>query len=130
MSEMGDKLKLFLTRYIGFAAVGLICVIYIWSEFLNIEESGKTMHAIIFDGATAFAAGISIQVMCSTMGILHGRNDPSVNEAEKNHEKAVQEVSEANGVDALNDWCRDENLRNKRFQIFKRYNSNSSKTRV
>lgn len=116
MSEMGDKLKVFFSRYVGFLAVGLICVVYVWSDFLNIEETGKTAHAIIFDGATAFAAGISIQVMCATLGIMQGRSDPAVSAAEKAHEKAVQEVSEADGMDALNDWCRDENLKNKRFQ--------------
>lgn len=116
MSELGDKIKIFMTRYVGFAAVALICAIYVWSEFLNIEETGKTVHAIIFDGAAAFAAGISIQVMCSTLGIFWGRSDPGVSAAEKEHEQTVKEVSDANGMDALNDWCREENDRNKRFQ--------------
>lgn len=116
MSEMSDKLKVFFSRYIGFLAVGLICAIYVWSEFLNIEETGKTIHAILFDGATSFAAGIGIQIMCSTLGILWGRSDPSVCAAEKAHEQAVREVSEADGMDELNDWCREENQRNKRFQ--------------
>jgi hypothetical protein len=116
MTEIGDKIKIFMTRYVGFAAVALICAIYVWSEFLNIEETGKTVHAIIFDGAAAFAAGISIQVMCSTLGIFWGRSDPGVSAAEKEHEQTVKEVSDANGMDALNDWCREENDRNKRFQ--------------
>lgn len=116
MSEIGDKIKIFMTRYVGFAAVALICAIYVWSEFLNIEETGKTVHAIIFDGAAAFAAGISIQVMCSTLGIFWGRSDPGVSAAEKEHEQTVKEVSDANGMDDLNDWCRAENDRNKRFQ--------------
>lgn len=116
MSEIGDKIKIFMTRYVGFAAVALICAIYVWSEFLNIEETGKTAHAIIFDGAAAFAAGISIQVMCSTLGIFWGRSDPGVITAEKEHEQTVKEVSDANGMDDLNDWCREENDRNKRFQ--------------
>ena len=116
MSEIGDKIKIFMTRYVGFAAVALICAIYVWGEFLNFEETGMTVHAIIFDGATAFAAGISIQVMCSTLGIFWGRSDPGVSAAEKDHEQAVNEVSDANGMDALNDWCREENDRNKRFQ--------------
>lgn len=116
MSEIGDKIKVFMTRYVGFLAVALICAIYVWSEFLNIEETGKTAHAIIFDGATAFAAGISIQVMCANMGILWGRSDPGVRDAERDHEGAVREVSDVDGMDALNDWCRGENNRNKRFQ--------------
>lgn len=116
MSEIGDKIKVFMTRYVGFMAVALICVIYVWSEFLNIEESGKTVHAIIFDGATAFAAGISIQTMCSNNGILWGRNDSGVSAAEREHESAVREVSDINGMDDLNDWCRLENDKNKRFQ--------------
>lgn len=116
MSEIGDKIKIFMTRYIGFMAVAMICAIYVWSEFLNIEESGKTAHAIIFDGATAFAAGISIQIMCANIGILWGRSDSSVKEAERDHEGAVREVSDMDGMDALNDWCQGENNKNKRFQ--------------
>ena len=116
MSDMSDKIKVFLSRYVGFLAVGLICAIYVWSEFLNVEETGKTVHAIIFDGATSVAAGLAIQFMCSTLGILQARSDPGVIAAEKDHATAVGEVSKLDGMDALNDWCTQENRKNLRFQ--------------
>jgi len=116
LSEIGDKVKVFMFRYVGFLSVALICAIYVWSSFLNIEETGKTAHAILFDGFTAFAAGISIQVMCANLGILWGRSDPGVAAAEREHETAVREVSEIDGMDLLNDWCRGQNEKNKRFQ--------------
>lgn len=116
MNEMSEKIKLFFSRYVGFLAVAMICVVYIWCEFLYIGKTGKTVHAILFDGATAFAAGIGIQMALSALGISKGHREKDVIEAERQHEEAVREVVTLNGMDSLNDWCRAENTKNKRFQ--------------
>ena len=47
MSDIGDKIRVFFMRYIGFAGVAIVCVVYVWSAFVDLEETGKSVRAII-----------------------------------------------------------------------------------
>lgn len=116
MSEIGDKLRVFLMRYVGFAGVAIVCVVYIWSAFVDLEQTGKSVRAILLDGSAAFVGGLCMQNLFLMLARIHGHREPRVIEAEKAHETAVASVMNFGGMEELNDWCREENIKNKRNQ--------------
>lgn len=116
MSEFGDKIRVFLMRYVGFAGVAVVCVVYIWSAFVDLEETGKTVRAILLDGSAAFVGGICMQNLFLTLARIHGHREPQVMKAEEAHAAAVTEVMEAGSMEELSDWCREENVKNKKNQ--------------
>lgn len=116
MSEMGDKIRDFMAKYVGFAGVAIVCVVYMWSAFVDLEETGKSVRAIILDGSAAFVGGLCMQNLFLTLARVHGHRDTKVMEAEQAHAAAVKEVMESGRMEALNEWCRDENIKNKKNQ--------------
>jgi hypothetical protein len=116
MSDIGDKLRVFFMRYIGFAGVAIVCVVYVWSAFVDLEETGKSVRAIILDGSAAFVGGICMQNLFLTLARIHGHREQRVMEAEEAHANAVTDVMESGGMEELNNWCQEENIKNKKNQ--------------
>ena len=116
MSDIGDKIRVFFMRYIGFAGVAIVCVVYVWSAFVDLEETGKSVRAIILDGSAAFVGGICMQNLFLTLARIHGHREQRVMEAEETHSGAVKDIMDAGGMEALNIWCCAENIKNKKNQ--------------
>ena len=69
---MNDKLRDFFRNYAGYLAVSLVCIAYIATAFVTIEQSGKNVGQIIADGVMSFLMGILINRIFDTQGLMTG----------------------------------------------------------
>ena len=113
---MNDKIRIFLKMYASYAALGVICALYVATSFLQIDKSGKSVMDILFEGFLAFVAGFCINNLLGTQGIVAGAREKPVMDAVEYHETQVEEVTDLDGMDELDEWCGRMNRKNYRTQ--------------
>lgn len=100
---MGDKLKDFVRGYIGYLTVAVICLAYIATSFIRIEETGKTVERIVADSMLYFILGILINRIFDAQGLMIGSRDPRVFQTLKRHNEVVDRIYPF--MNHLDDWC-------------------------
>lgn len=113
---MNEKIRSFCKLYLGYAAIAAFCLMYVLTSFIELEPTGKTIPMILADGLMAFAFGVGIASLFKAQGIGTGAREPEVIASVKGHETMVEDVVEADGMEALAGWCDEQNRRNYRMQ--------------
>lgn len=108
------KIREFFQRNIGYAAVILACGVYLATSFIRIDETGKTIARIIFDGAIVFLLGFFINRVFDLQGILNGERSEIYQKTMEKHGEMVVKV--APRIDKLDEWCAAKNQENLRVQ--------------
>ena len=118
---MNDRVKKLLRSYMGYMAVFVVCAAYISTAFVTIDQSGKSVARIIADGTMSFLAGVLINNIFTTQGIMNGSKEPQVLATDKLHNETVTRIYPF--MDRLEDWCDQKNveaLRRARTQYLSR----------
>ncbi len=99
----GEKIRAFIQKNTGYLIAAIVAAIYVATSVLTMDESGKTLSSIIYDGAASFFVGMVLTRIFSIQGIMRGNDDVLVKESIKSHEEQVIRI--APYIDKLNDWC-------------------------
>lgn len=113
---MNEKIRSFCKLYLGYAAIGAFCLMYVLMSFIELEPTGKTIPAILADGLMAFAFGMGIASMFKNKGLAAGAQEPCVIAAVKEHEQMAESIVEQDEMEELSSWCEDMNAKNYRMQ--------------
>lgn len=105
---MRFKIKELVYVNIGYIAVSLICLLYVGTSIINIEQTGKTVYEIAVDSALYFTMGILINRILDAQGLMIGSRDPRVYETMKLHNETVNRVYPY--MNHMDEWC---DLKNK-----------------
>lgn len=111
---MGEKLKNFFKQNAGYFVIAFVCCVYIFTAFLKIDKTGKTLSQIIADGVLYFFLGMFISQMFDLQGMLNGNREESVKAAITEHSKIVMKISPH--IEELDKWCEEENAKNYKTQ--------------
>ena len=98
----------------GYFIVAFVCIIYMLTSYLTIDETGKSIERIIADSAIALFLGLFINIMLGLQGMMLGDRDDRVRSSAAEHEKTVLRISPH--IDRLDAWCNEENARNYKLQ--------------
>ena len=112
------KLRDYFRQYLGYYAVGLVSVLYIFTAIFILDRSGKSIARIIGDGALAFLLGMCITRLLSMQGIVNGEQDEQFISTCQRHADGVTRIFPFIGK--LYHWCEiqnTENLQNQRTII-------------
>lgn len=104
---MDDKTKEFIRQNLCYLAVAVVSLTYVATAFIKIEETGKSVSAIIADGAISFFLGLFITRLLDMQGISLGDKDPKMISTRRLHDEAVMNISAYIG--ALDEWCMHQN---------------------
>ena len=104
---MNEKTRDFIKNNIAYLTVALVCLAYIATAFIRIDETGKSVGSIIADGALSFALGIFINKMLDMQGIQLGDRDPRLISTMKIHSEIVTRISPR--IEYLDGWCTKKN---------------------
>lgn len=111
---MGEKSSEFLRRNAGFFAAGAVSLAYLFTAFVTVEGTGKSLSRIIADAALAFFLGFFINRLFDLQGLAIGDRDPRMEAAARAHGELVARLSPY--MDRLADFCARENAENYRTQ--------------
>lgn len=111
---MGDKIRVFMQRYMGYLAIVLVSAVYIAAAFIQIDETGKSVARIIADGAIVFLFGTFITQIFDAQGLMNGERDETFRASQKLHGETVVKISPY--LDKLEHWCTDKNRENMKLQ--------------
>lgn len=104
---MSEKTRDFIKNNSGYLAVAVICVIYMATAFVTVGETGKSVGAIIADGAVSFFLGTFINRLLDIQGLMLGEQDPKLIASHNEHSKIVLRISP--NIDRLDEWCEKRN---------------------
>ena len=111
---MNEKVKDFFKQSVGYIVVAFVCIIYILTALVRIEETGKTISQIIADGVVAFLLGVFIARMFDLQGMMNGNKTKKMEAARNAHAEIINKVVDY--VDKLDEWCEEENAKNYKVQ--------------
>lgn len=111
---MGDKVKDFFKQNAGYFVIAFVCAVYIFTAFLKIDKTGKTVSQIVADGVLYFFLGIFISRMFDLQGMLSGNREENVQKTIAEHAKMVMKISPY--IEELDKWCEKENAKNYEIQ--------------
>ncbi len=104
---MSEKTRDFIRNNAGYIAVALICLAYVATAFVTIGETGKSVGAIIAEGAVSFFLGVFISRLLELQGIMLGERDDKMIATHNVHSKIVIKISPY--IDRLDEWCNAQN---------------------
>lgn len=107
-----------LKKNIGNIITALICLIYLATSIVHIEESGRTVLQIIGESSIYFVMSSVVSKALSIQGQLIGESNPLVIATNELHSAIVVRISDY--LDLLDGWCvikNKENLKNQRLKI-------------
>lgn len=110
MGERAEKIKSFFKNNIGYIIATLETLAYIFISTLYVDETGKTLKEIIGSGFVFYILQITLVSLFRHQGIIEGENDERVLNTYELHGDKVDEV--ADYMDALEQWCEEENSKN------------------
>lgn len=96
----------------------LLCIVWMLMSFVVIDLTGKTKERIIADSVIIMLFGLSINKMCSIIGIKKGKQTDKYISTTNLHGSKVMEASK--DINALVRWCDKENDLNKKEEQTKR----------
>lgn len=111
---MGEKIRRFMQRYVGYFAVAIVSAVYITTAFIKIDESGKSVARIIADGAIVFLFGFFITQIFDMQGIMNGERDELFRASSRLHGETVVKISPH--IERLEQWCAEKNRENLKLQ--------------
>lgn len=104
---MSEKTKDFIKNNAGYLAVAAVCIVYMATAFVTVGETGKSIGAIIADGAVSFFLGAFITHLLDLQGLMLGESDPKMIATHNDHSKLVMKISP--NIDKLDEWCEQRN---------------------
>ena len=102
-----NKVKEFFKRNVGYFIVAFVCIVYIATGLLTIQETGKTILQIIADSVIILSLGVFINRVFDLQGMLNGDREQDVIDTIKKHSDMVIDIS--SDIDRLDDWCKIKN---------------------
>ena len=111
---MNEKVKDFFRQNLGYFIVGFVSLVYIFTAFLEVNETGKTVTQIVADGAVAFLLGLFINRIFELQGMMNGDREERVRATIEEHGRIVMKISP--NIDKLDEWCVKENEKNYKLQ--------------
>lgn len=99
--------KRVIMQNLGYIAVGIVCLIFMLTAFLEMGRTGKTVGEIITDSAVCFLLGCFINRILEIQGIFEGERDERVIKTLKLHDETVARVSPH--IELLDEWCEGRN---------------------
>lgn len=109
---MNEKIKnfnagAFFRQYgIDFLVV-LFGLVYILVEVLRIDETGKTVNEILFNGAKALVGGFIITYSLGLKGLMDGEKNPQFQNTMNEYGKIIEKITPH--IDKLPDFCEKKN---------------------
>lgn len=104
---MSERTRDFIKNNAGYIAVAAVCAVYMATAFVTIGETGKTLGAIIAEGAVSFFLGTFITRLLDIQGLMLGEQDPKLIATHNEHSKIVVKISP--NIDKLDEWCENMN---------------------
>lgn len=98
-----EKIKDFIQRNVGYLVAAFISLVYVATSIITPAETGKSLAAILVDGALSFFLGMVLTQVFSLQGIMRGKDDPRLLETIRLHGEQVIRI--APFIDGLDDWC-------------------------
>lgn len=111
---MDSKIRDFIYRNVGYAAVIFACGTYLATSFINIDKTEKSIWEILIDGAIVFILSFFINRVFDLQGIINGERSEIYQDTMRLHGQAVLKVSPV--LDQLDEWCEKKNAENLRLQ--------------
>ena len=99
--------KKVITQNLGYIAVGLVCLMFMLTAFLEMGRSGKTVGEIITDSAVYFFLGCLVTRMLDLQGLSEGERDERVIKTLELHGETVESISAH--IEDLDEWCDQKN---------------------
>lgn len=107
---MNEKTRNELRTNVFFGVVALISIVYLARSFVTVVETGKSVAAIVADGALGAVFGFLISKLLSLQGLAKGAVQERVVETNRLHQQAVEDVVPV--IDRLDVWCEMKNAEN------------------
>ena len=115
--EKMQRFKRFVRLNTGNMAMALICLLYFCSAFFApAHRDDISLWEIFLNSILAFMASMSLNNLYNNKAILAGLAEPDVVKAAYTHNERIDTVTEANAMDDLDVWCKDQNRKNYRNQ--------------
>ena len=96
----------------------LLCIVWMLMSFVVIDLTGKTKERIVADSVIIMLFGLSINKMCTIIGIKKGKQTEKYINTTNLHGSKVTQASK--DINALVRWCEKENDLNKKEEQTKR----------
>jgi len=107
---MNEKMRNELRTNVFFAVVAVISIVYLARSFVTVVETGKSVAAILADGALGAVFGFLISKLLSLQGLAKGEVQEQVVATNRAHQQALEDVLGA--LDRLDAWCEMKNQEN------------------
>ena len=98
-----EKIREFIQRNVGYLVAAFVSLVYVATSIIAPAETGKSLAAILVDGALSFFLGMVLTQVFSLQGIMRGNEDPRLLATVKLHGEQVIRI--APYIDGLDDWC-------------------------
>ena len=96
----------------------LLCIVWMIMGLVTLRLTGKTAEEVVADSFMCIIFGLSINKMCSLMGIKKGKQTDKYISTNELHGSKVTEASK--NINRLVKWCDKENYLNKKEEQTKR----------
>ncbi len=97
----------FITKNIGYAAVALVCLVWMCMSFVAMGKTGKSVHEIISDSSLSLCMGVSINYLLGIQGSMNGERDERMISTRALHGATVERISPY--IERLDGWCANKN---------------------
>ncbi len=93
-------------------ALVLLCIVWMLMGFVTLKLTGKSAEEVVADSLMLMLFGLTINRMCTIMGIKKGKQTKKYIDTNDLHGDKVSEAS--NDINSLVRWCEKENYLNKK----------------
>lgn len=110
MNERAEKIKYFFKNNVGYLISTAEALAFVLLSLVRIDETGKTLQEIIGSGFVFYILQLTLVTLLRHQGLINGENDERVLNTYELHGDKVDEI--ADDMDALEQWCEEENANN------------------
>lgn len=114
--EVMDKVRSFMRTNLINAGILIICLLFVATAILRPEKTGLKIEDVILGSLLAFITSMGINYLFTSKAIADGMLKDDVVTAKNDYNEQVDAIIEANQIEELDDYCKDQNGRNYKKQ--------------